>query len=276
MSTGNTLLIIDPQIDFCDIPPQSIGGWQPKLEIKGANQCMLTLAKYIKNNLTLFDSIYISLDTHQYIDISHTVFWQDADGVTPPPFTLVTYQDLQKGKYLPKMEKFTSIAASYLQALELKNKYMHTLWPPHALIGSVGNCVHPELHSSILCWELSMQKNAHYIQKGLHPFTEHFSVFCSEVPDPTVPETMHNEFLLNKISNCNKLFVAGLASSHCLKSSVEDLQEYFFTHKQITCEKILLSDTTCPVAGFEELEKQLYSFLKDKNWQLARCDSLVA
>jgi nicotinamidase-related amidase len=80
--TKNALLIIDPQVDFCD--PKG------KLYVNGAEKDMERVAKFILQNKEKIDYIAITLDSHRPIDISHPAFWQDCDGNHPGPFTIIT------------------------------------------------------------------------------------------------------------------------------------------------------------------------------------------
>ena len=70
---GTTLLIIDPQNDFCH--PE----WGT-LYVPGAEQDMDRLTQFVMQFRDDIDSIVVSLDSHQRMDISHPLWWVDAHG----------------------------------------------------------------------------------------------------------------------------------------------------------------------------------------------------
>lgn len=262
-ATKNHLLIIDPQIDFCDIQPEKIGGQTPRLAVAGGLQCITNISNFIDGHMLNINEITVSLDSHHIVDIAHTEFWCDENGETPLPFTQITAEMVKNKQYYPKRSEWHQLSLDYLSQLESKNNYAHTLWPPHTLIGTVGHAIVPVLAELLSAWEIANQKNVTYILKGTQPFTEHFSVIAAEVGNPVFPETMPNQELIHSLAKCQLLIVGGLASSHCLKSTVEDIVRFSPGSRQ---QRVLLKDTTKPVAGFEMLEQSLYTFLDKHKW----------
>ena len=65
MSNKAILLVIDPQVDFCD-PNGS-------LFVKGADADMKRLATMVRENINLIERINITLDSHQYVHIAHPI-----------------------------------------------------------------------------------------------------------------------------------------------------------------------------------------------------------
>ena len=266
-TSTNCLLIVDPQIDFCDIDPSKIGGYVPRLQIANAYESILKVADYIDANLLTIDGIMVSLDSHHVVDIAHTEFWSDKEGTTPLPFTQVTAKQIEAKEFYPKRMEWFEKALDYVQQLEANNKYKHTLWPPHAIMGTIGHALIPELVASLAKWEVTNQKNVSYIYKGQHSFTEHFSIIAAEVGDPQIPETMPNKELLSNISANQLLIATGLASSHCLKATLEDVNRFLPNTNQ---KRVLLKDTTAPVAGFEALEIQFFEHLIQNKWYISK------
>ena len=76
------LLIIDPQIDFCD----------PKgaLFVTGADRDVTRLAAMVRRLAPKLDNIHVTLDSHHFVDIAHPIFWKDGSGSAPTPFIIIT------------------------------------------------------------------------------------------------------------------------------------------------------------------------------------------
>ena len=76
------LVVIDPQNDFCD--PQGA------LYVPGAAEDVERLARLVDRLRDRIDDIHITLDSHRRVDISHPMWWSDARGRAPDPFTRIT------------------------------------------------------------------------------------------------------------------------------------------------------------------------------------------
>jgi nicotinamidase-related amidase len=85
------LLIIDPQVDFCD----------PKgnLYVGGAEKDVSRATKMINDNINLIERINITLDSHQYVHIAHPVFWVNSKGEHPNIFTIINVEDVENGTW---------------------------------------------------------------------------------------------------------------------------------------------------------------------------------
>ena len=70
MSKRIELLIIDPQVDFCD-PNRGA------LYVPGAEQDMKRLAKMIGRLRDKLADVHVTLDSHHFIHIAHPIFWRD-------------------------------------------------------------------------------------------------------------------------------------------------------------------------------------------------------
>src|SRR4030043_487252 len=80
------LLTIDGQFDFCD--PKG------KLYVQGAEKDMSRLAKMVRRISGDLDDIIATLDSHRTLHIAHPVWWVDAQGNHPNPFTLIHEADV--------------------------------------------------------------------------------------------------------------------------------------------------------------------------------------
>ncbi len=85
----DSLLIIDPQNDFCDQPGAA-------LPVPGAMADMVRLAGFIAARSTGLHDILATLDSHAHVGIERPTFWQSADGSPVEPFTQRHYQMLPK------------------------------------------------------------------------------------------------------------------------------------------------------------------------------------
>ena len=84
------LLIIDAQYDFCNL--------NGTLFVPGADQDVLRIAQMIATMGEKIDQIFVTLDTHHVLDIAHPLFWEDPNGNTVAPFTLITASAVSGGK----------------------------------------------------------------------------------------------------------------------------------------------------------------------------------
>jgi len=243
------LLIIDPQVDFCD-PNGS-------LFVKGADQDMKRLAKFVRTYGKKFDDIHVTLDCHHLYDVAHPIFWKDSSGNHPNPFTQITKADVDSGKWTTTHPKHFPRAKQYVAELEKNKKYPLVVWPPHCLIGSPGNGVYAELYSALRDWETSELAMVNYVTKGSNPWTEHYSPLKADVLDPTDPSTQINREFIKSLEEADHLLIAGEASSHCLANCIRDLAEN--ASPDVMRKVVLLKDATSPVTGFESLADAMIS-----------------
>ncbi|MGI5172070.1 hypothetical protein H0R92_00515 [Treponema sp. OMZ 840] len=233
-------LIIDPQNDFCS--PDGA------LFIPGSPQNCSNTAAFIRKNAAHIDSIHITLDSHPSYHIAHPVFWKDADGAVPPPFTQITYRDFAAGKFRPIDEAAAAKTEKYLQELEAKGRYNLILWPLHCLQGTGGMAVEKNIWQAAHDWELAHPFcNIDYTTKASNVYTEHYSALQAEVPDPEDTSTLMNFTLINKLKKADRIIIAGQALSHCVANTVRDLSAFI-----PPASFVLLKDCTSPVAGFEK------------------------
>lgn len=253
-----SLFIIDPQNDFCD--PNS-----GRLYVPGAEGDMERLSSFIQTHGAEIDDIIISLDSHQRLDISHPLWWTNAQGEHPTPFTVMTASEVEQGVWRTVREADAAKSKQYVEALAAGNRYPHVIWPEHCLVGHPGHNLWPALHDVLGEWEAQTLTRVHYVYKGTNPYTEHFSAIRAEVPDPNDPATLPNEALLNRLADADTLLIAGEARSHCVANSVRDLVAL---RPQLTDRLVLLEDTTSDVPSFESLGT---AFVSDLSAMGMRC-----
>ena len=243
------LLIIDPQNDFCDLPPPSSAGPTPALPVPGAHADMQRLSHLIRSAGQQIDGISITLDSHHVLDIAHPGFWQQADGSAVAPFTSITSAMVRAGQYAPRLPNVLPRVLTYLDQLEASGRYTLMVWPQHCVIGSWGQNVHAELHAACEQWQLQRLSNVNYVNKGDNPWTEHYSAIAAEVPQEGQPETQLNRALLDLLAQQDQIIIAGEAGSHCVKATTLHILEHIGA--QHIGKLVLLTDCISPVTGFE-------------------------
>ena len=131
------------------------------------------------------------------------------------------------------MPSLTRRFIAYTKALETSGKYPLCIWPPHCLIGSVGNTIVPELFATLREWEDKNFGMVDYVSKGSNIYTEHYSAVKAEVPDADDPSTKVNTRLITTLMEADVLVIAGEAGSHCLCNSVRDVATEFGDDKYV-------------------------------------------
>ena len=252
------LLIIDPQNDFCDLPASMCPpDAAPALPVAGADLDMQRLARFIDHAAAELDGITVTLDSHHRLDIAHPGFWHTRDGGLVNPFTAITAAQMRGGEFRPRDSAKAARALAYLDALEARGRYTLMVWPVHCEIGSWGHAVHADVRAAYNRREEARGASVHKVQKGSNPWTEHYSAVMAEVPDEADAGTQLNRGLIVHLARADRLLIAGEASSHCVRATVEDLVQQLDREAGRLC---LLTDCMSPVAGFE---REAAAFLAD-------------
>jgi len=250
------LLVIDAQNDFCDLPaawcptdPASGRPRRPALPVAGAHADLLRLAGFIGAAGARLGGITATLDSHHRHDIAHPPYWRQGDGTAVAPFTAITAAQVRTGAFTPVRADERPRTLAYLDALEATGRYTLMVWPLHCQLGSWGHGLHPAVLAACNAWEDASHRPVRVVDKGSHPWTEHYSALQAEVPDPAEPATQLNQALLQRLDAVGTLVVAGQASSHCVKATVEHLVQHLPSGRPERL--LLLTDCMSPVAGFE-------------------------
>lgn len=254
------LVVIDPQVDFCD--PSGA------LYVTGAERDMDRLAQMVCRLTGKLDDIHVTLDSHRLIDVAHPVFWKDSGGRNPAPFTIITASEVESGRWMPALPGLTGHMLTYVQTLEANGRYPLCIWPPHCLIGSPGHCVVPELRQALQQWESRRFALVDYVTKGSNPWTEHYSAVAADVPDPEDPGTQINTRLIQTLMDADLVAIAGEAGSHCLANTVRDIAQSFGGDSYVK-RLVLLEDATSPVPGFESLQTQFIDEMSARGMQIS-------
>jgi nicotinamidase-related amidase len=250
------LLIIDPQNDFCDVPasyrptdPLTGAVVAPALPVAGAHADMQRTAALIRAAGSALTDITITLDSHHHVDIAHPTFWQRADATVVAPFTTITAAQVRAGEFRPRDAAALARTLAYLDELEARGRYTLMVWPVHCEIGTWGHGVHADVRAAYNQWEEANLRGVRKVTKGENPWTEHYSAIQAEVPDADDPHTGLNTAFLAQLDQAETLFIAGEASSHCVRATTEHIVANLPGGRPGRI--VLLTDCMSPVGGFE-------------------------
>lgn len=264
MSKQIHLIMIDPQIDFC----------QPngKLFVTGADKDMEKLARFIPKVGKKLADIHCTLDSHQIIHIAHPIFWQDSKGRHPNPFTQITVDDVKNGKWTTTNPAWQARGLAYVEALQVHGRYVLMIWPPHCLIGSQGAALVPAISDALIKWEQDNFGRVNFVAKGSNLFTEHYSAVQADVPDDKDNTTKLNTDLITTVSQADEIWATGEALSHCMANTMTDIANNFGEDniKKI----VLLEDTTSSVGGCEKMGSDFVAAMVKRGMQVAKTTDL--
>jgi len=241
MNKKHTLVIVDPQNDFCD--------HRGSLYVEGAFADIKRLAGHIEKNGKRYGDILISLDSHDVIAIYHPRFWTDDGANSPSPYTAITGEDFASGRWRPASDENQRYAEQTFAILREKEAGPLMVWPEHCVISTWGHQISDTLREALGGWRERTGKAVRYVFKGENPYTDQFSIF--EGLDGSYPETSFNEALFARLAAADSVTFAGEALSHCVGESVLSYMRRLEGKKQ---EVILLTDCTSAVAGFDSKE----------------------
>ena len=228
------LVLVDVQNTFC-LPGFElfVGGRSGT----GALDDCRRLCEFIYRNLGVITEICPTMDTHQAVQVFHSVFWVDDNGEHPAPFTLISGRDVKNGRWKlnPALHRSLGIEdsypARYLQhyttSLRESRKYNLTIWPYHGMLGSIGHALVPAVEEAVFFHSIARCGQPSFQVKGDNPLTEHYSVLGPEVtegPDGATIDQKNVRFI-EKLRRFDAVIIAGQAKSHCVAWTVEDLLE---------------------------------------------------
>jgi nicotinamidase/pyrazinamidase len=263
----NTLLIIDPQNDFCT--PSGT------LFVPGADEDMARLARLLRTRMESFSEIVVTLDSHPSVAIERPTFWMRGNGQPVKPFTEITQAQVAAGEYSPRNPALRNEVLAYTKALEAQGRYRLMVWPVHCVTGTWGHNIHDELVDALGDWEVFVQHGAFKVLKGQNPLTEQYSAVRAEVPLPDDATTQTNYQLIAKCRpGAGLLLVGGEAASHCVAATLEHLFDEF-TPDEIK-RVVLLSDCMSAVKGFENHADDFYALTLARGARLLTSEQAAA
>jgi nicotinamidase-related amidase len=228
------LLAVDVQNTFC-IPGFElfVGGRSGT----GAVDDNRRLCEFTYRNLGAITQIVPSLDTHRAMQVFHAVWLVDAEGNHPGPYTLVSAEDVDSGRWRvnPAAAESRGYEPAYAQEmlrhysrrLAEGGKYELTIWPYHALLGGIGHALVSAVEEAFFFHGIARYSQPDFQVKGEHPLTEHYSMLGPEVTDgPDGKELARkNTALVERLLEFDAVIVAGQAKSHCVAWTIDDLLE---------------------------------------------------
>jgi nicotinamidase-related amidase len=214
---------IDGQVAFCT-PGAS-------LFVPGAVEDTVRIVEWLYRNLTRVTTLVLSLDTHSVHQVFHPAAWVDEEGRHPAPFTVISTDDVRKGRWRPvlRVEGFPDFAPSaleYCEQLERSGRYVLTIWPYHALLGGASHALVPALMEAALFHSVARRAETVFEIKGRSAVTENYSVLAPEVRalgGRAVGE--FNTPLFDLLLSHDRVYVFGQAKSHCVRATLLDLLE---------------------------------------------------
>jgi len=253
------LLLIDCQNTFCT----------PKFEMflggKSGNAAVIDnqrMCKFIYRNLRVITKVYASLDTHKTMQIFHPIFLINDKGEHPRPFTPVSLEDIESGKWkvnpavpinLHKHDKsdLQKHLTHYCRELSRGGKYLLMIWPYHAMLGGIGHALVSSIEETLFFHNVARQSQSEFLIKGDHPLTENYSILAPEITGDTQGKKIgkDNTALIEKLLKYDAVIIAGQAKSHCVAWTIEDMLKEINKRNHMLANKFyLLEDCTSPVA----------------------------
>lgn len=254
------LVLIDVQKDFCF--PQGtlyVGGRSGT----GAMDDSDRIARFLYRNLEAITDVTCTLDTHFPFQIFSPSFWLGADGEPLAPHQEITTHDIRAGRARPNPDVVAWVepgideawlrrqVESYCAELEKVGKYKLYLWPPHCLLGSDGHPLAGVIHEARLFHSWARGARGGIEAKGDHPLTENYSVLAPEVLVTWDGRQIaaRNARFIQTLLTADAVLIAGQASSHCVKSTIDDLlDEIAARDPALACKVCVLRDCMSAVA----------------------------
>lgn len=253
------LVAVDVQNTFC-IPDFElyVGGRSGQ----GAVDDSRRLCEFIYRNLANITQIVPTMDTHQAMQIFHSIFLINEAGEHPSPYTLVTADDVTQGRWRfnPAISHYLNISPEYGQRhlehytrqLAASGKYALTVWPYHAMLGGIGHALVPAVEEAVFFHTMARFSQPDFHVKGSHPLTEHYSVLGPEVASGPngEPLTTKSDKILQKLQDFDAMIITGQAKSHCVAWTIADLLKDVMAHpdhRRLVSRIYLLEDCTSPV-----------------------------
>ena len=247
------LLLVDAQVDFVHE--------DGSLHVPGAVEDTQRTIEWIFRHVSDVSHIAASLDTHTPMQIFYPGWWVDVDGNHPEPYTLITTEDVDAGKWQPTTEEEWS--RQYVHQLEDKSKKVLTIWPYHTMLGTAGHAMTPALYEAVAYHAAARTTKPTFLDKGRIAKTEHYSMLEPEVKVPDEPGGTLNMDFINKIASYDRVYIAGQAKSHCVLETTRSLIDHFSDEQPELIEnwRILMDCTSSvvhPSVDFEAIAQDFY------------------
>jgi nicotinamidase-related amidase len=251
------LLAVDVQNTFC-IPEFEL--FVAGRSGNGAVEDNRRLCEFIYRNLDSITQVFPSLDTHHAMQVFHAIWLVDDEGNHPPPYTLLSAQDVESGRWKVNAAIAEALGidasyaarhlAHYTRRLAEGGKYDLTIWPYHAMLGGIGHALVSAVEEAIFFHGVARASKPEFQVKGDNPLTEHYSMLGPEVTEGPDGDRLgaRNVELIERLLSFDAVVVAGQAKSHCLAWTIDDLLSDDDVRERRLAERTyLLEDCTSPV-----------------------------
>jgi nicotinamidase-related amidase len=201
------------------------------------------------------------------MQIFHSIYLVNDSGGHPPPFTLISEEDVRKGiwKFNPALCYSFQIDEDYgnrhllhyTRKLKEGGKYDLTVWPYHAMLGGIGHALVASVEEAIFFHGIARYSQADFHVKGDKPFTEHYSVLGPEVTEGPRGEEIGRKSgkFFRKLLDHDAVIIAGQAKSHCVAWTIDDLLREIRLQNADLVEKVyLLEDCSSAVVAPESID----------------------
>jgi nicotinamidase-related amidase len=250
------LLAVDVQNTFC------IPGFELFVAGRsgtGAVDDNRRLCEFVYRNLGAITQIVPSLDTHHAMQVFHAIWLVDEHGEHPAPYTLVSAEDVETGRW--RMNPAVAMAlgidldyaqrhlAHYTRRLAEGGKYDLTIWPYHAMLGGIGYALASAVEEAIFFHGIARHSRPEFQVKGDNPLTEHYSMLGPEVTEGPDGDRLggRNDALIDHLLTFDAVVVAGQAKSHCVAWTIDDLLADDAVRERLAPRTYLLEDCTSAV-----------------------------
>ena len=250
------LLAVDVQNTFC-IPEFEL--FVAGRSGTGAVEDSRRLVEFVYRNLGTITQIFPSLDTHHAMQVFHATWLIDEQGKHPPPYTLVSAEDVESGRWRLNTAVADAVGvdvdyaerhlAYYTRRLAEGGKYDLTIWPYHALLGGIGHALVSAVEEAVFFHGIARRSQPEFQVKGDNPLTEHYSMLGPEVTEGPDGDRLggKNIELIEKLLTFDAVVIAGQAKSHCVAWTIDDLLEDEAAGGRLAERTYLLEDCTSPV-----------------------------
>jgi nicotinamidase-related amidase len=226
------LVVVDVQNTFC------IPGFELFVAGRsgtGAVDDNRRLCEFIYRNLGAITKIVPTLDTHRAMQVFHALWLVDDEGRHPEPYTLISAEDVERGRWRanPAAAESVGFEADYAQRqllhytrkLEETGKYDLTIWPYHGMLGGIGHALVAAVEEAVFFHTVARSSQPDFQPKGQNPLTEHYSMLGPEITEGPDGETIagKNDALIEELLEFDAVVVAGQAKSHCVAWTIDDL-----------------------------------------------------
>jgi nicotinamidase-related amidase len=193
------------------------------------------------------------------MQVFHAIWLVDEQGNHPPPYTLVSAEDVRAGRWRMNTEVADALGidrdyaerhlAHYTQRLTEGGKYDLTIWPYHAMLGGIGHALVSAVEEAFFFHTIARRSQPDFQAKGDNPLTEHYSMLGPEVTEGPDGDRLgeKNTALIRKLMEFDAVVIAGQAKSHCVAWTIDDLLADEAAGQPLAERTYLLEDCTSPV-----------------------------